>query len=146
MVVLPEFEGKMAQDVKQEFINSCVKDLTTLRREIRALLISSKHGCTPEQLQSDYVKVMGDSIPYHFHGHSNFMSLINSMPDVVSVCRSRNNVILYGIADEKTKKIKDMVAKQRSAPHGNADYWAVRMNMITKNTDPAPKVPEVCHD
>lgn len=125
----------MASDCK-------VKDLVTLKREIRALLISSKHGSTPEQLQNDYLKVMGESIPYHFLGHTNFMSFIYSIPDVVSVCRSRNNTVLYGIADSKTKKIQDLVSKQRS----NQNNWptsAPRISMITKNTQPVPKKPEV---
>ena len=96
----------MASDCK-------VKDLTTLKREIRALLISSKHGCTPKQLQADYLQLMGESIPYHYQGYTNFMAFINSIPDVVSVCRSKSNVVLYGVADKKTQKIKDLVSKQK---------------------------------
>lgn len=126
---------KMASDCK-------VKDLVTLKREIRALLISSKHGCTPKQLQNDYIQVMGESIPYHFLGHTNFMSFIYSIPDVVSVCRSRNNTVLYGIADNKTRKIQELVSKQKDN-QGGWQYAGPRMNMITRNTQPAPKKPEV---
>lgn len=127
----------MASDTK-------VKDLVTLKREIRALLISSKHGCTPEQLQSDYLQVMGESIPYVFLGHTNFMSFIYSIPDVVSVSRSRNNPVLYGIADSTTKKIQSMVSKQRdSRSHWSNTSSAPRMNQITRTSQPAPKKPQV---
>lgn len=124
----------MASDCK-------VKNLETVKREVRALLISSKHGCTPKQLQNDYLQVMGEGIPYHFLGHTNFMSFIYSIPDVVSVCRSRNNTVLYGIADNTTRKIQELVSKQRS----NQTPWSSqpRMNMITRNTEPTPKKPEV---
>jgi hypothetical protein len=125
----------MASDCK-------VKDLVSLKREIRAILISSKHGCTPKQLQNDYLQLIGESIPYHYLGHTNFMSFIYSISDVVSVCRSRNNTILYGIADSKTKKIQDLVSKQRSKQDG-VYMTTPRMNMITKSTPPVPKKPEV---
>ena len=127
----------MASDTK-------VKDLVTLKREIRALLISSKRGCTPEQLQNDYLQVMGENIPYHFLGHTNFMSFIYSIPDVASVNRSRNNPVLYGVADSTTKKIQDMVSKQRdSGSSWSSTSSAPRMNQITRTTQPAPKSPQV---
>ena len=125
----------MASDCK-------VKDLPTLKREIRALLISSKHGCTPRQLQNDYLQMLGESIPYHFLGFSNFMDFIQSMPDVVSICRTRNNVTLYGVADSKTANIQKLVSKQRSRP-GTCSSSHVHLNMVTKNYQPEPKEPEV---
>lgn len=119
-----------------------VKDSTTLRREIRALLISEKHGCTPKQLENYYLEFMGESVPYHYLGYSSFMSLIYSMPDVVSVNRSRNNIVLYGIADDKTRRIKDMVSRQKSKrDHGGS--FTPRASMVTKNFAPSPKKPEV---
>lgn len=125
--------------------DSKVKNLPALKREIRALLISSKHGCTPKRLEDDYLKVMGDSIPYHFLGHTNFMSFIYSIPDVVSVCRSRNNVVLYGVADEATKKIQSLVSRQRStkARHSSFTSAPPRMNQVTKITSPTPREPAV---
>lgn len=118
--------------------DSHVKELTTLKREIRALLISCKHGCTPKQLEDDYLQVMGECIPYHYMGHSNFMSFIYSIPDVVSVCRSRNNVTLYGVADHTTKKIKDLVSKQKSRAY-SSNSFTPRMSMVTQNTRVKPK-------
>ena len=119
-----------------------VKDITTLRREIRALLISSKHGCTPKQLEEDYLKLMGERVPYHYLGYSSLMSLIYSMPDVVSVCRSRNQIVLYGRADASTKKIKDMVSKQKGKrDHGGS--FVPRASMVTKTFKPTATQPEV---
>lgn len=129
----------MASDIK-------TKSLEDVKKEIRALLISSKHGCTPKQLQNDYLQVMGDNLPYHSLGHPNLMSFIQSIPDVVSVCLSRNNTLLYGVSDSKTKKIQDMVARQKNTRKGTVEWTTVppRMNMITKNdTPPKPKTPVV---
>jgi len=79
---------------------------------------------------------MGGSIPYTFLGYTNFMSFIYYMPDMVSICRSRNNITLYSVVDERTK-IKGLVSKQRS--HKN---WTSsdppQMNMVTKNKCPSP--------
>lgn len=125
----------MASDCK-------VKDSVSLKREIRALLISTKHGCTPKQLQDDYLQVMGENVPYHFMGYTNFMNFIYSIPDVVSVCRSRNNTILYGVADKSTKKIKDLVSKQKDS-HSGYSSSVPRMNQVTKNIQPSPREPEV---
>ena len=126
----------MASDCK-------VKNLQSLKREIRALLISSKHGCTPKRLEDDYLKVMGESIPYHFLGHTNFMSFIYSIPDVVSVCRSRNNIVLYGVADDATKKIQSLVSRQKSKTRHLSFTSHPRMNQVTKTTNPAPREPAV---
>ena len=126
----------MASDCK-------VKNLEALKREIRALLISSKHGCTPQQLQDDYLQVMGESIPYHYLGFTNFLTFIYSIPDVVSVCRSRNNIVLYGVADKKTQKIKDLVSKQRDKKGAGCTSTAPRMNMVTSTHKPTPKEPAV---
>ena len=122
------------------------KSLENVKKEIRALLISIKHGCTPKQLQDDYLQVMGDNIPYMRFGHTNMMSFIRSIPDVVSVCLTRNNTVLYGVPNSQTKKIYNLVAKQRSTKKGSPGWITVppRMNMITKcSAPPSPKDPAV---
>lgn len=131
--VTSQKEKKMASDLR-------VKSLEDVKKEIRALLISTKHGCTPKQLQNDYLQVMGENLPFHCFGYTNLMSFVQSMPDVVSVCLSRNNTILYGVSNSKTKKIHDLVAKQKNSHKGPSGWTTVppRMNMVTKNSAPPP--------
>ncbi len=131
----------MASDCK-------VKDRETVEKEIRALLVSSKRGCTPKQLQDAYLQFVGESVPYHYLGFTSFMAFIDDMSDVVSVCRSRSNTVLYGIADKKTQNIKNLVSKQRDKKEPPWTDSAPRMNMLTTTTTtkPAPKEPEVPPD
>ena len=123
--------------------------LERVKKEIRALLISCKHGCTPKKLLEDYLQVMGDNLPYHSFGYTNFMTFIQSIPDVVSVCFSRNKTVLYGVADSKTRKIQALVSKQRGSKKEKvvSTEWTTippRMGMVTKiGTPPAPKEPAV---
>ncbi len=62
------------------------------------------------------------------------MAFMDDMPDVVSVCRSRSYIVLYGIADKKTQNIKDLVSKQRDKKVPVWIYSAPAMNMLTTTT------------
>ncbi|XP_045153914.1 tudor domain-containing protein 5 [Echinops telfairi] len=94
---------------EQEQIQEC------LRKEIRSLLISTKDGLTPQQLEKEYLSMVGNHLPLRVLGYGSTMELILDMPDVVSVCRSGEGaVILKAIPDESTRGIASLVAKQRS--------------------------------
>ncbi|XP_053771446.1 tudor domain-containing protein 5 [Desmodus rotundus] len=94
----------------QERIQEC------LRKEIRSLLISAKDGLTPQQLEKEYLLMMGSHLPLRLLGFRSTMELVMDMPDVVSVCPCGDGtVILKAIPDESTKGIASLVAKQRSS-------------------------------
>ncbi|XP_072504615.1 tudor domain-containing protein 5 isoform X2 [Notamacropus eugenii] len=113
-------EGSMSD---QERIQEC------LRKEIRSLLISTKDGLTPQQLEREYLSMVGNHLPLRILGYRSTMELVLDMPDVVSVCPCGDGtVILKAIPDETTKGIASLVAKQRSsnklrnsAPKGRAN-------------------------
>ncbi|XP_036596498.1 tudor domain-containing protein 5-like [Trichosurus vulpecula] len=87
-----------------------------LRKEIRSLLISSKDGLSPQQLEREYLSMGGSHLPLRVLGYRTTMELVLAMPDVVSVCPCRDGtVILKAIPDETTKGIASLVAKQRSS-------------------------------
>ncbi|XP_028616631.1 tudor domain-containing protein 5 isoform X1 [Grammomys surdaster] len=93
---------------EQERIQDC------LRKEIRALLISTKDGLTPQQLEKEYLLMVGNHLPLRILGYRSTMELVLDMPDVVSVCPCGDGtVILKAIPDESTKGIASLVAKQR---------------------------------
>ncbi|XP_004643496.1 tudor domain-containing protein 5 isoform X2 [Octodon degus] len=95
---------------EQERIQEC------LRKEIRSLLISTKDGLTPHQLEKEYLLMVGNRLPLRILGYRSTMELVLDMPDVVSVCPSGDGtVILKAIPDESTKGIASLVAKQRSS-------------------------------
>ncbi|XP_056671570.1 tudor domain-containing protein 5 isoform X4 [Monodelphis domestica] len=94
----------------QERIQEC------LRKEIRSLLISTKDGLTPQQLEREYLSMVGNHLPLRILGYRSTMELVLDMPDVVSVCPCGDGtVILKAIPDETTKGIASLVAKQRSS-------------------------------
>ncbi|XP_059759807.1 tudor domain-containing protein 5 isoform X4 [Balaenoptera ricei] len=93
---------------EQERIQEC------LRKEIRSLLISTKDGLTPQQLEKEYLLMVGNHLPLRILGYRSTMELVLDMPDVVSVCPCGDGtVILKAIPDESTKGIASLVAKQR---------------------------------
>ncbi|XP_048213094.1 tudor domain-containing protein 5 isoform X6 [Perognathus longimembris pacificus] len=95
---------------EQERIQEC------LRKEIRSLLISTKNGLTVQQLEKEYLLMVGNHLPLRILGYRSTMELVLDMPDVVSVCPCGNGtVILKAIPDESTKGIANLVAKQRSS-------------------------------
>ncbi|XP_046286232.1 tudor domain-containing protein 5 isoform X3 [Marmota monax] len=95
---------------EQERIQEC------LRKEIRSLLISTKDGLTPQQLEKEYLLMVGNHLPLRILGYRSTMELVLDMPDVVSVCPCGDGtVILKAIPDESTKGIASLVAKQRSS-------------------------------
>nr|KAF6316671.1 tudor domain containing 5 [Pipistrellus kuhlii] len=90
--------------------------LECLRKEIRSLLISTKDGLSPQQLEKEYLLMVGSHLPLRILGYRSTMELVLDMPDVVSVCPCGDGtVILKAIPDESTKGIASLVAKQRSS-------------------------------
>ena len=72
----------------QERIQEC------LRKEIRSLLISAKDGLTPQQLEKEYLLMMGSHLPLRLLGFRSTMELVMDMPDVVSVCPCGDGTVI----------------------------------------------------
>ena len=89
-------------------------DPTTVKRTLRALLLSSKLGCTPKQLLNDYHHIVGESLPFEALGYRTFMKYIQSIPDVVHISNQQDRIVLFGVADGSTQHIAKMVAKQKT--------------------------------
>ncbi|NXJ63850.1 TDRD5 protein, partial [Rostratula benghalensis] len=102
--------------------------MEVLKKEVRSLLVASKEGLTPAQLEQEYLAIIGKPLPLCDLGFQSVLELVADMPDVVRVCSYENGtLILKAIADETTKAIAKLVARQKkstrarmSAP-GNAD-------------------------
>ncbi|KAM9378970.1 tudor domain-containing protein 5 [Phaethornis superciliosus] len=90
--------------------------MEVLKKEVRALLLAAKEGLTPAQLECDYMAMIGKPLPLHDLGFQSTLELVANMPDVVRVCpHKKGTCILKAVADETTKAIAKLVARQRSA-------------------------------
>uniref|UniRef100_A0A8C3KBS3 Tudor domain-containing protein 5 n=1 Tax=Calidris pygmaea TaxID=425635 RepID=A0A8C3KBS3_9CHAR len=109
--------------------------MEVLKKEVRSLLMASKEGLTPAQLEQEYMATIGKPLPLYELGFQSTLQLVADMPGVVRVCSCENGtVILKAIADETTKAIAKLVARQkrsararRSAP-GKADVASPSKN------------------
>ncbi|NWT36384.1 TDRD5 protein, partial [Chroicocephalus maculipennis] len=87
-----------------------------LKKEVRSLLMASKEGLTPAQLEQEYMAMIGKPLPLCDLGFQSTLELVADMPEVVRVCSyEKGTFILKAIADETTKAIAKLVARQRSA-------------------------------
>ncbi|NXV32191.1 TDRD5 protein, partial [Rissa tridactyla] len=90
--------------------------METLKKEVRSLLLASKEGLTPAQLEQEYMAMIGKPLPLCDLGFQSTLELVADMPEVVRVCSyEKGTFILKAIADETTKAIAKLVARQRSA-------------------------------
>lgn len=122
-----------------------------VKKTLRALLLSSKGGCSPRSLADDYRYLYGESIPYKALGFDTLMELVHSMKDVVRVqYQGSGGTRLYGVADDSTRHIAGMVAKQKNSRKGRLVNMPSHptISMITKRgvswaakEGPLPKAP-----
>ncbi|XP_039342597.1 tudor domain-containing protein 5 isoform X3 [Mauremys reevesii] len=87
-----------------------------LRKEVRSLLMAVKEGLTPVQLEQEYRTMIGKPLPLRTLGYRSTMELVKDMPDVVNICSGRDGcLVLKVIADETTRGMASLVAKQRTS-------------------------------
>ena len=113
-------------------------DRAELKKRVRALLISSKQGCTPNNLLRDYKSVFGEGLPFHEFGYRSVVAMAEDMPDVVRIQYQGGGgvVLLRGVADESTRHIAKMVSRQR-----NTGYHHLKVDQPARKASTTPSVP-----
>ncbi|NXG65918.1 TDRD5 protein, partial [Hemiprocne comata] len=90
--------------------------MEVVKKEVRSLLMAAKEGLTPAELECDYMAMIGKPLPLRDLGFRSTLELVANMPEVVRVCPyEKGTFILRAIADESTKTIAQLVAKQKCA-------------------------------
>ncbi|XP_077983069.1 tudor domain-containing protein 5-like [Glandiceps talaboti] len=125
-----------------------MSDLAKLREEVkknvRALLISAPTGLTPNQLQNDYQGLLGHQLPYRDLGYNSSLDLLRALPDCVQFTYDRGHMILKGVADDTTKHIASLVARQRVSKRrgrGRGSGRSGRVSFVRRIPPPPPRGP-----
>ncbi|NXY48322.1 TDRD5 protein, partial [Ceuthmochares aereus] len=86
-----------------------------LKKEVRSLLLTDKEGLTPAQLEKEYMAMIGKPLPLRDLGFQSTLELMAKMPEVVRICpQEKGTFILKVVADETTKGIAKLVARQKT--------------------------------
>ncbi|PIK36455.1 hypothetical protein BSL78_26713 [Apostichopus japonicus] len=85
----------------------------SVKKNVRALLISAPMGLSMREMERDYAEVICEPIPALQLGFNSAQDLLLDMPDVARPQWERGNLVLFGVADNTTKHIQRMVSRQR---------------------------------
>lgn len=67
---------------------------SSVKKDVRSLLISSKHGLSPEQLRKDYQNMLGLPLPLKVLGFRSVLDLVKEIPDVVHLDYNLNGTVV----------------------------------------------------
>ncbi|KAI7810816.1 tudor domain-containing protein 7A [Triplophysa rosa] len=93
-----------------------MSDLELVKKMLRAVLQSSKHGVAMARLQGDYRALTGEMIPHWKFGHASLERFLCSIPSVVRLERSNTGeVMCFAGVCEETAHIAQLVSRQKDA-------------------------------
>jgi len=92
--------------------------LDRVRKQLRSVLISEKHGVAVERVERDYLELVGQPLLSPNLGFPSLESLLRSLPDVCTLRYSAGQLVVMGVASSATAHVQDMVAKQNTARRG----------------------------
>uniref|UniRef100_A0AAY3ZZC6 Tudor domain-containing protein 7B n=1 Tax=Denticeps clupeoides TaxID=299321 RepID=A0AAY3ZZC6_9TELE len=91
-------------------------DAELVKKMLRAVLQPSKSGVPLSRLQAQYKEVTGELIPFKQMGHPTLDALLQSMPHVVQLERSRGGEVLcFATGVGEMAHVAKLVARQRTA-------------------------------
>lgn len=124
--------------------------IADLKKQVRSLLIPAKDGLTPQQLERDYMEMVGSRLPPRGLGYRSTMDMVLDMPDVVKICPTGDgSVILKGIPNDSTMKIASLVARQKTsskprlAHHKTQSAFFTSYSKLPRRSRTAPILPAI---
>lgn len=102
-----------------------------VKKIIRSLLLSSKHGLTVNELCTEYTEVTCKCLPYKELGYFSAVDLVKDMSDVIRpFFMSGGVMLLRGIPDSSTAHINELVRRQKST--------GANSRIVTQQAAPKP--------
>ena len=111
--------------------------LDRIRKQLRSVLISEKHGVAVDRVERDYLELVswvhinldlillitlvhqvGEPLLSPGLGFPSLESLLRSLPDVCTLRYSAGQLMVMGVASSATAHVQDMVAKQNTSRRG----------------------------
>ncbi|KAM9831489.1 tudor domain-containing protein 5 [Neosynchiropus ocellatus] len=117
--------------------------LSTLKKDVASLLVSSQFGLDPDQLKRDYASMLGHPLPLKELGFHNVIDMVKKMPDVVSVYfNDDGGIVLKAVGCDAAKNIEQLVSKQKKKKKKSAYYFAPHFSRpVPRRHNPPPVLP-----
>ncbi|KAM6939531.1 tudor domain-containing protein 7A [Xenentodon cancila] len=112
-----------------------MSDSESIKKMLRSVLQTSKHGVSINNLQSEYRSLCGESIPLKKLGYLKLEDYLRSIPTVVRMEYCRGELKCFAAVCQETAHIAELVAKQRS-PKKSARSQVVNCKMRYRPSKP----------
>ncbi len=85
----------------------------SLKKSIKALVISAPLGLTVKEVELDYAKYEGRPLPYRQLGYTTCQDFLQDIPDAVRSVWERGHLVVRAVADDSTRHIQSLVSRQK---------------------------------
>ncbi|CAL9700501.1 unnamed protein product [Knipowitschia caucasica] len=90
-------------------------DSESIKKMLRSVLQSSKHGVCISSLQAEYRSLCGETIPLKRLGFSNLEDYLRSIPSVVRLDYRQGVIVCFAAVCKETAHIAELVARQKNS-------------------------------
>ncbi|XP_071801844.1 uncharacterized protein [Asterias amurensis] len=85
----------------------------SLKKSIKALVISAPLGLTVKEVELDYATYEGRPLPYRQLGYTTCQDFLQDIPDAVRSVWERGHLVVRAVADSSTRHIQSLVSRQK---------------------------------
>uniref|UniRef100_A0AAV2LNA8 Tudor domain-containing protein 7 n=1 Tax=Knipowitschia caucasica TaxID=637954 RepID=A0AAV2LNA8_KNICA len=96
-------------------VNFRMADSESIKKMLRSVLQSSKHGVCISSLQAEYRSLCGETIPLKRLGFSNLEDYLRSIPSVVRLDYRQGVIVCFAAVCKETAHIAELVARQKNS-------------------------------
>ncbi|XP_056136395.1 tudor domain-containing protein 7A [Lampris incognitus] len=110
-------------------------DVESVKKKLRAVLLSSKDGVPLSRLRSDYLSMCGESIPLKQMGFTTLEDFLWSVPSVVRMEYRQGKLQCFAGLSKETVHLAELVAKQKNPKkHGRSQLVSCKMRFKSSSS------------